>query len=114
MRRRIYLVGGCLLVVACVAIWTDRTMNTTPIVVSGRVADASGKPVAQARVYFTDGPAPLPDLALLTDMNGRFSLSVPKPGTYQLGCAADGFANAAATVEVTGNQDSPVVIRLRK
>lgn len=87
-------------------------MNTTSLVVSGRVADASGKPVAQARIYFTDGPAPLPDLALLTDMSGHFSLSVPKPGTYKIGCAADGFANATVTVQITG-QDSPIAITLR-
>lgn len=89
-------------------------MNTTPIVLSGRVSDATGKPVALARIYFTDGPDPLPEIALLTDTSGNFSMSVPQPGTYKLGCSADGFATVTVPVQVTGNKDSPVKITLTK
>lgn len=89
-------------------------MNTTPIVLTGRVSDATGKPVALARIYFADGPDPLPEIALLTDAGGNFSMSVPRPGDYKLGCSADGFATVTVPVNLTNNQNSPVMITLTK
>jgi hypothetical protein len=69
--------------------------------------------VAGARVHFAGGPVALPDVALLTDAGGTFTLSAPVPGTYQVGCAADGFAATTVTVNVAAGQPAKVEIRLR-
>jgi hypothetical protein len=81
--------------------------------ISGIVRDSRGNPVAQARVYFTGGPEPWPDIAALTDNNGTFSLSAPSPGTYTIECVAEGFAPVVATVTVTGDQEVRLDITLR-
>jgi carboxypeptidase family protein len=88
-------------------------MAQMPNVISGTVRDPGGNPVAEARVYFTGGPVPLPDIAALTNGNGAFSLSAPSTGTYHLGCAAEGFAPGAATVTVTAGQDVRLEIWLK-
>ena len=72
-------------------------------IISGHVRTRAGQPVAQARVYFRQGPGALPDIAVLTDARGAFSLAAPQPGSYQLGCAADGFATASVAVRVPGD-----------
>src|ERR671915_2437319 len=78
-------------------------MSDNPPVVAGMVVDAKGNPVEGARVYFVEGPVPLPDIAALTNSNGRFALSAPTSGTYQLGIASEGpsgFLQETTTVEV--------------
>jgi hypothetical protein len=84
-----------------------------PSVISGIVRDLKGRPVAQARVYFTAGPVPLPDIAALTDSAGSFSLSAPTAGSYTIECTADGFAPAATTVTVSGGSGIHVEIHLK-
>lgn len=82
-------------------------------VISGIVLDPQGKAVSDARVYFTSAPVALPDIALLTDSNGKFSLSAPSTGIYTLECRAEGFAPITSTVTVTGNQEVHLEIRLK-
>jgi hypothetical protein len=82
-------------------------------VISGIVRDLHGNPVAQARVYFTDGPVPWSDIATLTDSDGAFSLSAPSAGTYEIECVADGFMPTAARVTVTGDKEIHLEIWLR-
>ena len=82
-------------------------------VISGVVRDSNGNPIAQARVYFTNGPVPLPDIAALTNKNGAFSLSAPVAGSYTIACAAEGFAPTVVTVAVSDNKDTHLEIRLR-
>jgi len=65
--------------------------------ISGIVRSADGQPVAGARVFFASGPGPFPDIAALTDGQGRFALSAPSPGTYEIECAASGFATTRTT-----------------
>ena len=60
--------------------------------IAGTVRDSKGRPVAQARVFFTGGPEPIPDVAALTDELGAFTLSAPSPGEYSIGFALEGFA----------------------
>lgn len=80
-----------------------------PGLIAGVVRDEDGAPVQDARVYFTDAPAPTPDVATLTAADGSFSLAAPVGGLYGLECRADGFApsrastvvRAGATVELT-------------
>lgn len=89
-------------------------MTGNQSVISGIVSDPKGQPVEMARVYFMDGPVPLPDIAALTGSGGEFSLSAPATGTYHIGCTAEGFASTIVTVNVTGGQDLQVNIQLRK
>lgn len=89
-------------------------MSGKPRIISGIVRDSKGQPVGDARVYFIGGPVPLPDVAVLTDKTGRFTLSAPTTGAYTIQCAAEGFATATVTVNVTSTQDMQVVIRLKK
>ena len=66
----------------------------------GTVTGPNGAKIAEASVYFVEGPVPLPDIAQLTDGDGRFRLAAPAPGTYRIGVRASGFETAEATVEV--------------
>ena len=68
--------------------------------VSGVVRDARGAPVALARVSFVSGPGALPDVAALTDGQGRFTLSAPRAGNYEIGCNADAQGSARLAVVV--------------
>ncbi len=89
-------------------------MAEKPGVISGVVRDPRDKPVANARVYFTEGPVPLPEIAALTDDRGTFSLTAPAAGTYKIACAADGFATQKTTVIVKSGQEVKPEIRLKK
>ena len=78
-------------------------MSDNPPEITGVVVDAEAYPVEEACVYFVEGPVPLADIAALTDSSGRFALSVPTSGTYQLGIASEGpagFLQETTTVEV--------------
>jgi hypothetical protein len=89
-------------------------MERVPLLISGVVRDPAGNPVPEARVYFTSGPVPLPEIAALTDAGGQFTLSVPAAGTYGLECNADGFASEAVTVRAKSGEDSRVAVTLKK
>ena len=43
----------------------------------GRVVDGDGHPVPDARVVIVAGSVPMPEIALLCDGDGRFSLRLP-------------------------------------
>jgi hypothetical protein len=93
-------------------IFQEVMMAGKPSLISGVVRNPSGNPVTDARVYFTAGPVPLPEIAALTDSNGAFSLSAPSPGIYSIECNADGFAPKAATVTVASGQKVHIDIQL--
>ncbi|WP_199896442.1 carboxypeptidase-like regulatory domain-containing protein [Streptomyces niger] len=88
---------------------------------NGVVRNASGAPVADARVFFTESPQPLPDIAVLTDGAGRFTLTVPAPGDYTLACHAELPEGASASGEArvhvvpgpSGSRSAEVWIELR-
>jgi len=73
----------------------------------GTVTGPNGAKIAEASVYFVEGPVALPDIAQLTDDEGRFRLAAPAPGTYRIGVRAPGFEAAEVTVEV---QNEPEVM----
>lgn len=85
-----------------------------PILIHGKVTDAKGEPVAQARIFIKESAVAVPDIAMLTDNGGAFSLSVPAPGNYTIGCNADGFAPAEETVTAREGQEASMELRLRK
>lgn len=80
--------------------------------VTGVVRTPDGEPVSEARVYFTGGPQPFPDIAALTDAEGRFVLDLPGPGAYEIESVADGYAPARATVEAAAGGEVEVDLRL--
>jgi hypothetical protein len=72
--------------------------------ISGRVVDAEGRPVAWARVMFARSPVPVPDVALLTGEDGSFTLSVPANGSYEILTMSDEHGQGTSTVEVAGDR----------
>lgn len=88
-------------------------MTQQPGTISGVVMNAQGRPVEQARIYFVDGPVPLPEIAALTNSDGAFTLTAPMPGAYQIECATDTSAPVRVTVTVRGGKESHVKIKLR-
>ena len=86
--------------------------RTKPGIIAGRVLDGGGNPVAGARVFFSAGPAALPDVAALTDEGGKFSLSAPAAGSYELQGVADGFGARTVTVEVRAGERKAMDIAL--
>jgi hypothetical protein len=70
-----------------------------PLLLSGVVVDAEGRPVADARVMLAAAPIEVPDIAVLTGEDGGFSIAVPATGSYRV--AAYGEAGLAQeTVDV--------------
>jgi hypothetical protein len=47
---------------------------------------------------------PVPDIAALTDRDGRFDLHAPAPGLYRVGSAGDEGAIATADVTLEGDR----------
>ncbi len=75
-------------------------MTNARAVVSGQVLDALGQPVSGAHVFVREAPGPAPDIALLTGDDGRFTLSLPGLGCYELACYSDALGTTSAVVEV--------------
>ncbi|HVQ36305.1 MAG TPA: carboxypeptidase-like regulatory domain-containing protein [Pyrinomonadaceae bacterium] len=89
-------------------------MARSPGVISGVVLGPKGKPVSEARVYFTAGPSPLPEIAALTDSSGSFSLTAPVPGEYVVEAVADPFRAQSSTVKVKGGEQVRLDLQLKK
>jgi hypothetical protein len=51
----------------------------------------------------------MPDIAALTDDDGRFSLYAPAPGAYELVCHADGLDPATVPIDVLPGSESIAV-----
>jgi len=74
-------------------------------VVRGIVRTDQGDPVAEARVHFSRGPVPLPDIAALTDDQGSFAVTAPAPGRYELTVSA-GERTVRQPLEIAPEQQS--------
>jgi hypothetical protein len=70
------------------------------LLIHGTVLGASGAPVAGAAVLIAAAPAPVPDVALLSGADGRFTLAVPAPGRYRLGARSDRHGHTEVAFEV--------------
>jgi Carboxypeptidase regulatory-like domain len=77
--------------------------------IEGRAHLADDSPVTEARVFFGAAPVPMPDIAALTDDDGRFSLYAPAPGAYELVCHADGLDPATVPIDVLPGSESIAV-----
>jgi hypothetical protein len=89
-------------------------MPQSPSVVSGVVRGPDGKPLSNARVYFTAGPVPLPEIAALTDASGAFSLTAPAPGEYVIEGTADELGARSSKVKVKGGEQVRLDLHLKK
>jgi hypothetical protein len=63
--------------------------------------------VAGARVVITASPVPVPEIAAVTDAEGRFTLAAPAPGEYAFTAHADEVSGAPATGRPSGPRTSP-------
>ena len=86
-------------------------MSSNAATLSGIVLDATGQPVAGARVYLVSAPGPVPDVAVLTGADGRFVLGAARAGRYEVACSTDAQGAATASVEV-GARGAQVELRL--
>ena len=82
-------------------------------VISGVVRGPDGQPLPNARVYFTKGPVPLPEIAAITNESGEFTLTAPAPGDYVIEGVADEFKPQSSKVKVKGNATLRVDLPLR-
>ena len=82
------------------------------VLIRGTVVDAGGSPIEWASAWLAAGPAPTPDIAALTDADGRFTLTAPTPGMYRVGCRAEGYGPVEVPVDV-GAEDVDVTVRLQ-
>jgi Carboxypeptidase regulatory-like domain len=87
-------------------------MPAKPIVVGGVVRGPGGEELPQARVFIAKAPVPVPDVAALTDAEGRFTLSLPAAGRYEVACVVEGYAPLSATVEVADEQGLQLELQL--
>lgn len=78
----------------------------------GTVTGPNGEKIAEASVYFMEGPVPLPDIAQLTNDEGGFRMAAPVPGTYRIGCRAGDFEPVEVTVEVREEPEQTVEVKI--
>lgn len=80
-------------------------------IVYGQVFDPHGRPEGDASVYIVSAPVSMPDIAQLTDGQGRFAMSASVPGTYTLGIRSERWGAVHKTFEVGGVADIKIEVR---
>ena len=87
-------------------------MNTGSV--QGQVvrADAS-TPVAQAAIAVIGGPGPYPDMASMTDQDGRFALDDMAAGEWRLSALGANGESGQVSVQVAGGNVAQLVILVR-
>jgi hypothetical protein len=83
------------------------TAEGGPVERKGRVVDASGQPVPDALVTIVESTVPMPEIALMCDAGGRFSLRLP-PGRFRFR-AHGGGGSGDADVEGPPADDEIVI-----
>ncbi|MRG27468.1 hypothetical protein GIJ05_04615 [Laceyella tengchongensis] len=79
------------------------------ITVTGTVVDTDGHPIAQVLVMpepADDKSGPIPEIAVYTDAEGRFSWTVP-PGTYDFVFRKPGYALHKERVQAIPGKQAP-------
>lgn len=75
----------------------------------GRVVDVGGAPVPRAHIVIVAGSVPMPEIALVSDDLGRFSLRLP-PGVFTL--QAHGAAGTGEVEVAEGPASDEIVIAI--
>ena len=81
-------------------------------ILSGVVLGPDGAPLAGARVGIAAAPVAVPDIALETSADGRFSLAAPAAGAYVIGVTSPGGASRQVEILVGDEAPAPVTVRL--
>lgn len=71
---------------------------------------SNGHPVPDATVSVARAPVSMPDLAMITDADGRFAVDIPAPGRYVFSVFVDGRARELARELTPGR--GPAVVQL--
>lgn len=79
--------------------------------IQGQVLDARGHPVAGARISWVQAPVVMPDVALMTDAQGQFTVAAPAKGAYILRCDSDAQGSVQQALEAAG-QPLQVTLKL--
>jgi carboxypeptidase family protein len=80
-----------------------------PVERTGRVVDASGAPVPDALVTIPESTVPMPEIALMCDAQGRFSLRLP-PGRFTFRAHGGGGSGDAEAEGAPSNDEIVIVI----
>lgn len=79
--------------------------------IRGRVTDAvSGEPVSGAVVVVTDGPGPLPDVAVTTDAHGVFAIGDMESGEWSLRVDTDDRRTSEVLVAVLSGRPVDIAV----
>jgi protocatechuate 3,4-dioxygenase beta subunit len=70
--------------------------------IEGRVVGGAGQPVAEATVVVLHGPGAVPDIAAVSDAQGRFSFGGIPSGAYRLRATAPDGTIGEAAADVPG------------
>jgi hypothetical protein len=79
-----------------------------PLERQGQVLDTSGAPVPGARIVIVASTVPMPEIALLSDEQGRFALRLP-PGHFTLRAHGPSGATGEAKVDGAPSADNIVI-----
>lgn len=80
----------------------------------GRVTDSEGEAVRDAVVMILSGTASHPDIAALTDEQGKYRLTGLAPGTYRVGVNAVDRAPSSAEVLLNSEEGAKLDFRLTR
>jgi protocatechuate 3,4-dioxygenase beta subunit len=83
--------------------------SAAPLLLSGRVVDDTGAPIAEAEIGLMGSPA-----TAVADSAGRFRFADLPPGPYLLSVRRLGFAPRTISVTLRASASEPVVVRLER
>ncbi len=83
--------------------------------VNGQVVmEESGQPLEYASIFVTQGAGPAPDIAPLTDHQGRFMLDGLPEGVWTLHALGSAGETGESTIRVMADSRITVIIPVRK
>ncbi|HMS64477.1 MAG TPA: carboxypeptidase-like regulatory domain-containing protein [Ignavibacteria bacterium] len=87
-------------------------MANKSLIFSGVVTDKDERAIPGANIYFIKAPVDLPDISGLTDNEGRFTLSVPVEGKFEIGISADGFPEKVIEINISKDRTKSINVKL--
>lgn len=100
------------LITVCCAAWASLAAGqTVRASLGGSVADASGKPIAGARIEIQDQDTG-GKRNTISGPHGEFIVSSLNPGTYRIGVEREGFRQYVRTLQLAVNQEVHIDIPL--
>lgn len=78
--------------------------------IAGRITTPDGRPVADAAVMIGGGSPPHPDIAALSDADGRFRFAGLPPGAYTLIVNAEGWPQQQVSANLTGEHTTVNIV----